>query len=75
MTWRGVAWRGRATSWCSKTSRRKPQQLTCTFETDILATDVVHQQLGGSFLVREMGPASVKGKAQQLVTYAIDGPA
>jgi adenylate cyclase len=51
------------------------ESLTRTHDVDILITDAVRAQLEGAFRLREMTRAEVKGKAESLATWAVDGRA
>ena len=47
------------------------EALTRRFESDILITEGVKNQLGDRFSVSEMPPAEIKGKTHPIVTWAI----
>ena len=49
------------------------ESLTRTMEVDLLVTDEVKQELDANYHLREMPPASVKGKALPLITYHVEG--
>jgi adenylate cyclase len=49
------------------------EQLTRELDVDLLITDEVRGQLEGRFRVRDMPPLHVKGKAEPLRTYLVEG--
>lgn len=49
------------------------EALTRRLDADVLISAEVRAALDGRFALREMAPAEVKGKAEPIVTYAVDG--
>jgi adenylate cyclase len=51
------------------------EALTRTHGVDILVTEAVRAKLDPRFAVRAMAPATVKGKSEPIITFAVDGVA
>lgn len=49
------------------------QTLTRTHQVDILVTEALREQLDSRFVLRPMPPEEVKGIAEPVVTYAVEG--
>jgi adenylate cyclase len=49
------------------------EQLTRELSVDLLITEEVRRELDGRFRLRAMPPQAVKGKAEPLVTYLVEG--
>ena len=49
------------------------EQLTRELSVDLLITEEVRRELDGRFRLRAMPPQSVKGKAEPIVTYLVEG--